>query len=99
MDSKADSKETIRELLQDLHQQFIEGLNYEWLVVEGDGKLYELLKSLQFEYGEELSWVIPYQGDWYQIALIKPYYHAGLKALASAAGYPTSSILICSQFT
>ena len=53
------------ELLHDLRQQFIEGLKREWLVVEGDGKFYEILKSLQFEYGEELNWVIPYPGDWH----------------------------------
>ena len=104
MDSKAGSKDTIMELLLDLYQQFIEGLSHKWLVVEGDGKLYDLLNSLQFEYGEELSWVIPYPGDWhmlmnYQTALIKPYYDVGLKALASAAGYPPASIQSCSQFT
>ena len=28
-------------------------------------KLYEILKSLSFEYGEELSWLIPYPGDFH----------------------------------
>ncbi len=103
MDAKADSNDTIMELLHDLRQQFIEGLKHEWLVVEGDGKFYELLKSLQFEYGEELNWVIPYPGDWhmlknFQAALMKVYYAAGLKAQASAAGYPTASIQSTGQF-
>ena len=44
-----------------------------------------------FEYGEELSWVIPYPRNWhmlmnYQKASMKPYYDAGLKAVAGAAG-------------
>ncbi len=67
MDAKADSKDTVMELLHDLRKQFIENLNQKWLVVEGDGKFYEILKSLQFEYGEELSWVIPYPGDWHML--------------------------------
>jgi len=61
------------------------------------------VKSLKFQYGEELSWVIPYPGDWhllmnYQKALMKPYFDAGLKALATAAGYPPAAIQTCSQF-
>ncbi len=103
MDAPADSKDTIMALLHDLHQQFIEELEQKWLVVEGDGKFYEILKSLLFEYGEELSWVIAYPGDWhmlknFQAALMKAYYDAGLKALAKAAGYPTASIKSTGQF-
>lgn len=33
-------------------------------MLEGDAKLYEVVKSLKFEYGEEFNWVIPYPGDW-----------------------------------
>ena len=71
--------------------------------MKGDAKLYEILKSLTFEYGEELSWLIPYPGDFhmlmnFQKALMKPYYDAGLKALAQAAGYPLPAIQSCSQF-
>ena len=57
------------------------------LLVEGDAKLYEVLQSLIFEYGLEYSWLLPMLGDWhllknYQIALMKPYFEAGLKELA-----------------
>ena len=73
------------------------------LVMEGDVKLYDILKSLIFEYGEDLSWLIPFPGDFhilvnYQKALMKPYYDAGLKELARAAGYPLTAIHSCSQF-
>ena len=34
----------------------------------------------------------------YQSALMKPYYDAGLKALASSAGYPLTAIQNSSQF-
>ena len=67
IDARADSKDTVMHLLHELHSVFIEGLHYEWLVVEGDGKLYEIVKSLQFEYGEELKWLITYPGDWHPL--------------------------------
>ena len=73
------------------------------MVVEGDQKLFDVLQSLKFEYGSELDWVIPIPGDWhmlmnYQSALMKPYFDAGLRHLAKAAGYPVSSIQTCGQF-
>lgn len=33
-----------------------------WFVLEEDAKLYEIVKSLIFEYGEEVKWLIPYPG-------------------------------------
>ena len=64
---------------------------------------YTKLSSHYSEYGEELSWVIAYPGDWHmlmnlQSALMKAYYDAGLKALATAAGYPLAAIQSSSQF-
>lgn len=90
-------------ILNDLYQEFISGRGMQWLVVEGDAKVYEILQALKFEYGRELEWVIPYPGDWhtlknYQSALMKPYYDAGLKSMAKAAGYPLPPIKSCSQF-
>ena len=90
-------------LLHSLRSELIERRNMNWVVLEGDVKLYEVLKSLIFENGDELSWAIPYPGDFhilmnYQKALLKPYYDAGLKELAQAAGYPLPAIQSCSQF-
>ena len=103
IDAVADCKDTMMVLLHSLRSRFIEEKDMRWLVLEGDAKLYEILKSLSFEYGEELNWLIPYPGDFhmlmnYQKALMKPYYDAGLKALAQAAGYPLPAIQSCSQF-
>lgn len=48
--------------------------------------------------------MVPYPGDWHllknypQDALMKPYYDAGLNALAKASGYPLAAIKSCSQF-
>ena len=90
-------------LLHDLRHKFIEGLQHEWLVVERDGKLYRILKTLQFEYGEEINWLIPYPEDWhmlkkFQAALMKAYYDARLKSLAVPAGYLAFTIRNTSQF-
>ena len=103
MDAVADTKDTMIEMLYNLHHKFIEdqGLNY--LVVEGDAKLFNILQSLKHEYGDKLQWVIPYPGNWhtlknYQPALLKAYFDAGLKDMARAAGYSVNQIYNCSHF-
>lgn len=102
-DAVADNKDTMMKLLSDIQEKLIVGKNMRWLVPEGDVEVYEILQSLKFEYGEELNWVILYLGDFYMLmnyqkALMKPYFDAGLKALAQAAGYPSAAIQSCSQF-
>ena len=103
LDAKADSKDTMMALIDDLHKEYIVENKQQWLIVEGDAKTYEILKSLKCEYGEDLSWLIPYPGDWhmlynYQYPLMKAYYDAGLKSLAQAAAYPLNQIQQCAQF-
>ena len=103
LDAKSDSKDTLMQILYDLHQRFIKKQNKEYLTVEGDAKLYEVLHSLKYEYGDELRWLLLYPGDWhtlknYQIALMKAYFDVGLKDLAHAAGYPVQAIQTCSKF-
>ena len=76
---------------------FIQYQTREYLVIEGNQKLYEVLQSLKFEHGKDLDWSIPILGDWhmlmnYQSAIMKPYFNAGLKDLAKAVGYPVVSI-------
>ena len=66
-----------------------------FVVLEGDAKTYDTIQAVKFEYGVELSWLIPYPGDWhilknYQICLMKPFFEAGLKDLAIASGYPVA---------
>ena len=62
MAAVADYKDSMMTLLHNLQQKCIVGQNMKWLVLEGDAKVYGIVKSLKFEYGEELSWVIPYPG-------------------------------------
>ena len=42
----------------------------EYLVIEGDQKLYEVLQSLKFEYGKELDWAIPIPGNWHMCDIV-----------------------------
>ena len=103
MDAVADSKDTQLQLLQNLFAKFIKDQTTEYLLIEGDQKLYDVLQSLKYEYGRDLDWAIPFPGDWhmlknYQLALMKPYFDAGLIDLAKAAGYPVPSIQACGQF-
>eukprot|EP00117_Sycon_ciliatum_P010108 scpid69237/ scgid5182/ len=62
------------------------------LVVVGDGKTYDHLLSLIREYRDELSWLVPFPGDWHLLKAMHPvimkiYWDAGLKSMASAMGY------------
>ena len=50
MDAVADSKDTLLSMFHNLHSKYVSGKNIKNLVVEGDAKVYELLKSLNFEY-------------------------------------------------
>ena len=103
MDAVADTGDTMMAMLQDLHKSYVIGQRKKHLVVEGDAKLYEILKSQKYEYEEDLAWLYPMRGDWhtlknYQVALLKPYFDAGLKNLAEVAGYPVQQIRSCSHF-
>ena len=103
LDAIADNKDTLMSLLYDLYEQFIQKKGCQYLVVTGDAKVYEKFQSLKIEYTGELHWLVPYPGDWhmlknYQLALMKPYFDAGLKSLAEACGYPVHAIKQCSQF-
>lgn len=101
MDAKSDSKDTILDLLHDLHSQFIRDTGRDYLVVAGDQKLFSIFRSLKIDHN--LDWVLPMPGDWhilmnFQKAIMKPYFDAGFKHLAVAAGYPAATIEACGQF-
>ena len=101
IDQKVDDELT---LINRLHDDFIVKLNKQWLLLETDGAVYHKIQSIKTEYGEELSWLIPFQGDWhrlknYQKVLMKIYYDAGLHELAVASGYPPNSIKHCTIFS
>ena len=92
LDKNADNKETILEALSWLHNEFDVGNRIQHLVVTGDAKTYMHLINLKCEYDEALSWLVAFPGDFhtlrnYQEVLMKAYWDAGLKQLASASGF------------
>ena len=93
IDAVADSKDTMMSLIDDLHKQYIVENKKQFLIVEGDTKIYEVLKSLKSEYGDDLSWLITYPGDCH---LLFNYQYPLMKA--QAAGYSTAQIQLCAQF-
>ena len=62
IDAVADSKDTMMSLIDEFHKEFIVENKKEFLIIEGDAKIYEVLKYLKSEYGDDLSWLIPIQG-------------------------------------
>ncbi len=90
MDEIADSKDTVLNIVGELHAEYIIKHNHKYLVLEGDAKTYNVIQAIKHEYGEDLSWLIPYPGDWhllknYQCCIMKPFFEAGLKDLANLA--------------
>ena len=84
LDQNADSRDTIIDVLSCLHEEFHIGEAKNHLVVTGDAKTYQHLQSLKLDYGEELTWLIPFPGDFhilinYQPILSKVYFDVGLK--------------------
>lgn len=99
----ADNKETIFKILTSLETEFreIRGQSC-FLVVVGDGKTYQHLTELKHAYSKELSWLLPYPGDWhilknFQPVLFKAYYDAGLKDIAQKCGFKASTLTSLSQ--
>ena len=65
LNAVADKKETVLLVLDKLRKQIVERHGKQWLVVAGDTKLYDVLKTIKHEYGDEFKWLICYPGDWH----------------------------------
>ena len=92
MDKIADRKETMLDVLTTFQVKLKVGKAVSHLIVTGDAKTYCHIQTLKQEYGNQLSWVLPFIGDWhlmknYQEVLIHLYYDAGLKHLATASRF------------
>ena len=103
LDEVADSKDTVLHVISELYAEYICKHGHKYLVLVGDAKTYDVIQAIKYEYGDDLSWLIPYPGDWhillnYQVCLMKPFFEAGLKDLAIVSSYPAQSIQNCSQF-
>ena len=106
LDQNADCRETISDVLSGFHKEFNIGISRDHLVVAGDAKTYQHLQSLKLDYGEELSWLLPFPGDFhvlknFQPVLSKVYFDIGLKQMAMGSGFrgeTLTSLQKCSHF-
>lgn len=97
LSQKAESKDTLLQILGSVYKTFIGELNQKWVFAIGDAKVYDVLQELKSEYGEALKWLHPFPGDWhvlfnFQKVLMKPYADAGLLSLGSACGYRAETL-------
>ena len=88
----ADSKEAVLTSLATLHKELNIGVDLKHLVVVTDAKIVPYMHEIKNEHKGESDWVIPYPGDFhillnYQKVLMKVYWDAVLKQLASASGF------------
>ena len=103
---RADSKPTLVNVLGKLYQTFVVQQGQKWLLVVGDAKTYDLIKTIRSEYGDHMKWLIPWPGDWhillnYQKALMKAYAGAGLTKLGEISQHRSetlTSLIQCSNF-
>ena len=103
LDEKADSKDTVLHLINELYAAYVRSHEKSFMVLEGDAKTYDIMQEIKAEYGTDLNWLFPYPGDWhllmnYQKCLMKPFFEAGLKDMALSSGYSAVSIGTCSIF-
>ncbi|CAC5358619.1 unnamed protein product [Mytilus coruscus] len=98
-------KKTVLKVLNILHDKFEIGKSCNYIVVVGDGKSYDHLIKLKSEYGANLSWVLPYPGDWHILKNLLPifmkvYLDAGLKQLASKLHHGSTYRILtdCTKF-
>ena len=97
LDQRCDDKETLLNVISELHTEFIASKKKMYLLLEGDQVTYEHLQSIKKEYGNDLKWLLPFPGDWhllknYQEVLLKIYFDAGLSDLAKISGYLPNSV-------
>ena len=105
LDEKSDDKKTVLKILNLLHSRFRVGTAVNHVIVVGDGKSYDTLMKLKFEYGKALQWLLIYPGDWHllknvQPVLLKIYYEAGLKDAAKVlhSGARLKALSECTRF-
>ena len=92
VDEHADSDEAMLQVVEDLLDKYLVNHHQKWLVLVGDGKTYQHLMRLKKQYGEALSSLLIFPGDWhilknYQEVIMKVYYVPGLKEIAKESGY------------
>ena len=92
VDENPDSSETMCLIAEDILDKFGDEVQNGWVLLVGDGKTYKHLMNIKKQYSSALEKLLIFPGDWhilknYQPILMKVYYNAGLKELASSSGY------------
>ena len=103
---RADSRPTLITMLGKMYKTFVVQQNQKWLLVVGDAKTYDIIKSIRAEYGDQMKWLIPWPGDWhillnYQKAVVKAYVDAGLTKLCEITQHRSetlTSLVQCINF-
>ncbi len=72
LDENADSRDTMIGVMTRLHHEFYIGDSRDHLIVAGDAKTYQHLQEIKREYGEQLSWLIPFPGDFHILINYQP---------------------------
>ena len=106
LDENADSRDTMIEVVTRLYHEFHICDYRGHLIVASDVKTYQHLQHIKREYGEQLTWLILFPGDFhilmnYQPVLSKVYFDVGLKQVAAAGGFKgeaLTSLQHCSNF-
>ncbi len=106
VDENPDDDETMARIADDLLEKFSTETPEAWVVLVGDGKTYQHLLNIKRQYGPALHKLLIFPGDWhtlknFQPVLMKVYYSAGLRELATSSGYrgqTLKSLESCSSF-
>ena len=70
LDERADDKDTVLNVINQLYNEHVHIQGKSFLVLEGDAKTYEIIQNMKEEYGQDLNWLYAYPGDWH---LLKNY--------------------------
>ena len=64
-DQKADDKQTLLTIVNNLYEEFVVKEGHKWVMVEGDAKTYNILQCIKTEYRDEMDWLYIFPGDWH----------------------------------
>ena len=106
VDENPDTEGTMILVAEELLEKFSTPSCDDWVVLVGDGKSYQHLMQVKWQYGASPDRLLIFPGDWhilknYQETLMKVYYSAGLREIARESGYhgkTLSSLEFCSNF-
>lgn len=71
LDEKADDKDTVLNVINQLYNEHVRKQGKNFLVLEGDAKTYEIIQNIKEEYGKDLNWLYAYPGDWHLLKIIR----------------------------